>query len=160
MWLWTGTRDHLTLSDALVCSPTSCVIRWWLMVDSVLSTLHSHFLVLWNFRVFFWMFLSVKWVWLCTFPHGVLRVFNVIIHTKPCMLQARLEMETFLSWEVLVPIQLTPDKISLFPIASVAWVSINASADYLGDWIISGKESARKKLRKTEIKNNTRLIKR
>ena len=84
----------------------------------------------------------------------------MIIHTKPRMLLARLEMETLLSWEVLVPIQLTPERSSLFPIASVARVSINASADYLGEWISSGKESARKKLRKTEIKNNTRLIKR
>lgn len=158
MWLWTETRDHLTLSDALVSSPTSCVIRWWPMVDSVLSILHSHFLVLWTFRVFSWMFLSVKWVWLCTFFLGVLRAFSVIIHTKPRMLQARLEMETLLRWEVLVPVQLTPEKSSLFPIAS--WVSINASADYLGDSMSSGKESARKKLRKPEIKNNTRLIKR
>lgn len=73
------------------------------------------------------MFLSEKWVWLCTFSHGVLRALNVIIHTS------KIINENFLSLKVLVPIQLMPEKSSLFQIALVAWVSGNANKAWLDD---------------------------
>lgn len=41
--------------------------------------------------------------------------------------------ENFLSLKVLVPIQLMPEKSSLFQIALVAWVSGNANKAWLDD---------------------------